>query len=145
MSAAVTGSGFDLAQANNQAELSLEGCPRERGHARSQSAGLRRTDRSGLADLSGRAFLGGYETQEDRAAVRVRFLDGEDHVTGVVTLGPVTSAQRNDQTGLIQRASSATVPAGTRRAVVTLTCTRFDFSSNDGYTDNLSLKLSLSP
>jgi hypothetical protein len=99
----------------------------------------------GLVTYRAAAFLGGYLDQGDHAAVRVRFLDGENQQTGLVTLGPVTSAQRNDQSGLIERARSATVPVGTRRAFVTLTCTRLDFFSNDGYADNLSLELSLSP
>jgi len=53
----------------------------------------------------------------------------------------VLAADRNRATGLVLRSASAPVPPGTRRIAVTLTMTRTEGTSNDGYADNLSLTL----
>jgi len=48
-------------------------------------------------------------------------------------------------TGLLPRAINAVVPAGSRRALVTLICTRQEGVSNDGYADAIALSLELPP
>jgi Divergent InlB B-repeat domain len=91
------------------------------------------------------AYLGGFDTQGDHATVRVRFIDGQDQTMGSAQIGPVSVTDRNNMTGLLPQATNAAVPPGSRRAIVTLTCTRQFGGSNDGYADAIALSLSLAP
>ena len=88
-------------------------------------------------DLS--AWLGGYTSQADYATVTVSFLDAGANVLGQATIGPVTAADRQGKTALLQRAASGAVPPHTRGVQVDMVMTRFDGSYNDGYVDNVSL------
>jgi hypothetical protein len=95
-----------------------------------------------VANLSG--YLGGFEAQPDNAEVDAAFLDGSGTILGSVSIGPVTEADRAgqpEQTTLLPRSASASVPAGTRAIRLTLTTRRLAGSRNDGYADNLSLTL----
>ncbi len=91
------------------------------------------------------AYLGGVAGQPDDARVTVTFRSealGDGTVLGSpLTVGPVTPADRGNVTTLLKREASATVPAGARSAVVTITATRAEGAYNDGYADNLSLVL----
>jgi hypothetical protein len=59
------------------------------------------------------------------------------------TLGPVTNADRSNQTALLYRKINGLVPAYSRTVVVTLQMTRSGGVYNDGYADNLFLGLGL--
>src|SRR5262249_50909882 len=87
--------------------------------------------------LSG--YLGGYTDQEDRTTLRLTFLDARSLQLGETTIGPVTAAERDDQTGTFLRQSEGSVPVGTRQIAVQLEMTRFLGTYNDGYADNLEL------
>jgi hypothetical protein len=87
-------------------------------------------------------WLGGYASQNDRAWVSATFLDASDTTLSDGTIGPVSASDRGEVTGLLERETSGTVPAGARKAVVTVYTARSDGSGNDGYADNLSLVIS---
>src|SRR3984957_18485888 len=57
------------------------------------------------------ADLGGYLTQEDDAQVTVSFEAGDSNF-GHVTVGPVSAADRGDQTTLLARQTQSIIPAG---------------------------------
>lgn len=87
--------------------------------------------------LSG--FLGGYATQNDRAVLVASFLGTTSNMLGSVAIGPVTAEDREGQTGMFYRRSTALLASGTRYVTVLLQMSRWDGSYNDGYADNLSL------
>ena len=62
-----------------------------------------------------------------------------------LTVGPVTAAERGNQTKLLPRSALSTLPVGTRRIQITITSTRVDGTYTDGYADNLTLNLALRP
>ena len=94
------------------------------------------TGRSRVA-LAG--LLGGKGVEGDEGTVVATFLSGAGTPLGLLQLGPVTPAERNNQTTLIGKSQAAFLPAGARRIRVTLTATRRVGSTNDAYFDNLSL------
>jgi hypothetical protein len=63
---------------------------------------------------------------------------------GVFSIGPVTTADRLSQTGLLFQSFVGAVPVGSRSVQVDLEMTRLQGLSNDGYGDNLSLVLNSS-
>lgn len=88
------------------------------------------------------AWLGGYLSDEDNARLTITFQDSSSTNLGLPqTLGPVTAAQRFNQTGLFYVRSTTTVPAQARRIHVELTMTRTAGAFNDGYADSLSVVL----
>lgn len=91
------------------------------------------------------AFLGGFSSQGDHATLMATFLDASSSILGSASLGPVSNSERNNQTGLLQRDTTGTVPVGTRSILVGLEMTRLAGSYNDGYADNLSLVLTAAP
>lgn len=93
-------------------------------------------------DLSG--YLGGFESQEDDATLTAIFEGENKSILGTSTIGPVTAAERSDQTGLSFRSSEGTVPIGSRQVKMVLEMTRTNGYYNDGYADNLSLVLTAS-
>jgi hypothetical protein len=96
------------------------------------------------AKLSG--LLGGWQSQRDYATVRVSFLDQAGKSLGSLKIGPVTPADRNNQTVLVPRSVSGPVPWRTRRARIVLTAVYLDGAVyNDGYADDVSLTLQLGP
>lgn len=91
------------------------------------------------------AYLGGYLSDGDNAKAELKFLSRTGVVLAKKQLGPVTSAQRGNNTGLWKRAAKGTVPKGTRSAKIQLTFTKDAGSYNDGYADNISLVLKRLP
>ncbi len=92
-------------------------------------------------DLS--AFLGGFSSQNDNAALVINFLDGFNAVISSASIGPVSNIDRSDLTSLLFRQLIGLVPASTRFIDIDLNLTRTAGSFNDGYADNLSLVLSV--
>ena len=92
-------------------------------------------------ELSG--LLGGYSNQEDHAEVILTFRDGFGFELGTAKLEPVGAVIRENQTNLLSRQVTGTLPVGTRIMVVKVVMTKADASDtrNDGYADNLKLKL----
>jgi len=90
------------------------------------------------------AWLGGFSTQDGDATASVTFENGAGASLGSASLGPVSAAQRNGVTGLLQRSHSGVVPKGTTKAVVTIVMTRYEGEYNDGSADNISLVLTKS-
>jgi Phosphoesterase family len=89
--------------------------------------------------LSGR--LGGFLWDPSAAFVTVDFLDAAQSTLGSGSLGPVTVLDRWLQTGLLERASTGTVPVGTRSARVVVTFSDWNpppGTYNNAYADNLS-------
>ncbi|TLQ43827.1 phosphoesterase [Streptomyces marianii] len=86
-------------------------------------------------------WLGGYAAQEDGARLSVEFRDGRGTPVALSVLGPVTAAERQSRTALLERTASASVPPGARSARVLLVFTRSGGTSNDGYADAVSLTL----
>ena len=87
------------------------------------------------------AFLGGYAGHRDSMSVTATFLSEAGRTLGSLKVGPVTVAERNQATALIQKSTSKPVPKRTRSIQVKLVAKRMDQSYNDGYADNVSLTL----
>jgi hypothetical protein len=96
---------------------------------------------SGKAKFTLSAWLGGYSTQGDHATLTVTWETAKGGVLGHKTIGPVTEAQRKGVTGLLARSATGKVPAGARKAVLTLHMVRDDGEYIDGYADNLGLTI----
>jgi hypothetical protein len=93
-----------------------------------------------VATLSG--YLGGFGAQNDNAQVQVQFRDqGNNAVGNTIVIGPVTAADRGNQTNLLHRLASGTVPVQTKTARVTIVLTNVSGGATDGYADNLSFSL----
>jgi hypothetical protein len=87
------------------------------------------------------AHLGGYAGHGDSMSVTATFLSEAGKTLGVVKIGPVTVAERQEITALIQKSASKPVPKKTRSIKVTLAAKRVVPSYNDAYADNVSLTL----
>ncbi len=99
-----------------------------------------------MFDLSG--FFGGWLFQNDNAVLKASFLNASNTVLNMASIGGVTSGNRGFATALLERSTFGIVPTGTRKIKVDLQMTRagsFLNSYNDGYADNLSLKLTANP
>jgi hypothetical protein len=92
-----------------------------------------------VATLSG--DLGGSGSQPAGMVVTATFLSAGGERLGSVSIGPVTAAERDDQTGLLARSAAAGVPAATRTINVTMTASGAGGVDqyNTGLADNLSL------
>lgn len=99
---------------------------------------------SGALSFTLSGWLGGFSTQGDFAQLFARFLDMSNTELGVFSIGPVTTADRLSQTGLLFQSFVGAVPVGSRSVQVDLEMTRLQGLSNDGYGDNLSLVLNSS-
>jgi hypothetical protein len=88
-----------------------------------------------------KAWLGGYATDADNAVVKVEFDDANQMDVGEATLGPVTKAQRHNQTKFLLRTINGTLYKTARTAFVTIDFTGVNGVDIDGYADNLSLIL----
>jgi len=86
------------------------------------------------------AWLGGYASDSDNVAVKITFRNSAGAPLSTAQVGPVTPADRQFATKLIQRATSGTVPAGTRSILVEQIFTSGS-GYIDGYSDNISLIL----
>ncbi|MEV8320198.1 phosphoesterase [Streptomyces sp. NPDC059900] len=88
-------------------------------------------------------WLGGFAQQEDGARLSVEFRDARGTPVALSVLGPVSAADRQGKTGLLERTAEAAVPPTARSARLLLVFTRSGGgTSNDGYADALSLTLS---
>lgn len=90
-------------------------------------------------------YFGGFASQDDNAVLKVIFLNAGNAAIGGGVIGPVLAAERNNITGMLLRAGTGPLPAGTRTVMVTLQFTRTAGSYNDGYADNLSFTLANAP
>ncbi len=88
--------------------------------------------------LSG--WFGGAGTQGDFSALVARFLNSAGAVIGSNLIGNVMSADRGGVTGLWERGTNGSLPAGTRFVELALT-NRLVTGSNDASADNLSFVL----
>ena len=89
------------------------------------------------------ALIGGYASQSDSARVILSFVDDAGRTTGFATLGPVTPADRDNISTLLERSSRILLPTGTRELVLRVRFERASGISNDGYVDNISLAVGL--
>jgi hypothetical protein len=89
--------------------------------------------------------LGGFQDQEDNAAVDLVWLDAQGLQLGTLRLNPVTAAERGNRSLFVRRSATGGVPAATASVRITVTMTRLGGSDNDGYADNISLLLSPRP
>ncbi|MBT9491313.1 MAG: PEP-CTERM sorting domain-containing protein [Paucibacter sp.] len=116
------------------------------GESSAFSAGSQTVDVSALTasfasgktafDLNG--YLGGWTSQGDNAQLMVSFIDAASADISYVILGPVTPADRGNQTGLLFRQISGFVPVGTAQIKFDLSMERLNSNDNDGYADNLA-------
>ncbi len=90
------------------------------------------------------AWLGGFASQGDNTVLKAEFKKWDGTILSTIMLGPVSAADRNNQSGLLQKILTGQIPAGARMVRITMTMTRTDGSNNDGLADNLSLILSSS-
>ncbi|MBT9501856.1 MAG: PEP-CTERM sorting domain-containing protein [Burkholderiaceae bacterium] len=100
---------------------------------------------SGKASFELSGYLGGWSSQGDNALLLVSFLDASSQSLGLAQLGPVTPADRGNQTGLLFRSTSGFVPVNTAKIEFILSMERLNSSDNDGYADNLSFVLNTAP
>ena len=77
-------------------------------------------------------------------AATAEFLDGSGTALGVLTVGPVSSAERRNVTTLLRRTGSAPVPLRTREIRVTVTSRDTDRWSS-AIADNVKLTLTSRP
>lgn len=87
-------------------------------------------------------YFGGFSSDNDNATLTATFFNGSTNL-GAVTTGDVIAFDRSNATGLLQRCASGTIPVGSTSVVLTLTMTRFNGSSNDGYADSLQFVCTL--
>lgn len=97
---------------------------------------------SGLVTADISSYLGGYLNQEDRATIKFDFRDASDASLTSRTYGPVTAADRGNASGFIRFGEEVAVPTGARSVLITLTFVRYVAPVNDGYVDEVSVKLS---
>lgn len=97
-------------------------------------------DNGAVAYILG-GWLGGYKTQADNARVAATFYGASGATLGTALIGPVTAAERKNQTAFVYRQRQAGVPKGTRTIGIVLRNTRVT-GYDDGYADDLSLTLS---
>ena len=90
------------------------------------------------ATLSG--WLGGIGGYDDAAKVTATYRNASGGSLGSAAIGPVLAADRGNTTEFLQRATTGSVPAGTRSILVTVDFTMTG-TQNDGMADDLSLTL----
>lgn len=101
---------------------------------------------AGLARVALAAAIGGRRLDGDAATVEAAFLGASGQVIGApLVIGPVTPAERADQTVLLRRRSEGVVPAGSRSIRVRLAMTGASGTYDDGYVDDVSLQLIAPP
>lgn len=92
-------------------------------------------------DLSG--YFGGFDSQNDRANLSIRFLDALNNNLYTDQVGPVSATDRGNITGMLLRESTGEVPIGARQIFIQLQSIRSAGAYNDGYADNLHMSISL--
>jgi hypothetical protein len=98
---------------------------------------------AGIATYALSAFLGGSTGQDDTMILSLTFNAASGESVGTATVNGPTAAQRGGQTALLLRSRSGTVPAGTRTINIAVVANRTSGvgTYNDGYADNISLRL----
>jgi hypothetical protein len=91
------------------------------------------------------ADLGGSGTQGDQASVVAVYDDAAGTTGAGSALQPVTPDDRNGVTGFVHRTNCVAIPPGVRTAHVQVTAERKSGTYNDGYADNVSIRLSGPP
>lgn len=92
-------------------------------------------------ELSG--WLGGWRNHVDAAELIAEFRDDQGNLLSTDSIGPVTPAERSNQTGYLYRLSNGAVPAATSSVLVRLVTFPWQgANNNDGMADNLALVLS---
>jgi len=96
---------------------------------------------SGTVSYDASGDFGGWASQDDAITMVVKFY-AADHTTllGSVSLGDIEAAPRGGITELLFREAMGSVPVGTRAVHVELDAQAYG-NYNDGYADNISLKL----
>lgn len=87
-------------------------------------------------------FLGGFDTQTDASIFTATLIDDNAKNLGSIKLGPIGPLERENKRGLLPVAASEFLPVGTTQIAVRLEFFRGVGTSNEGYADNLELKLS---
>jgi hypothetical protein len=82
------------------------------------------------------AWLGGYDTQDDNAAVSLTFINSNNQL-----VGNATSIGRGNQKSLLYQETDGLVPVGTRSMLLMVTLTRTAGVRNNGEVDSISLTL----
>lgn len=101
---------------------------------------------AGLASVNLAADLGGFANQLDQAAVTATFRGAGGHAISQLVLQPVTESERGGVTKAIHRLASKKIPAGTRSIEVVISTIRMSPGSyDDGYADNVALRLKSTP
>ncbi|MYS19208.1 Sugar lactone lactonase YvrE [Streptomyces sp. DvalAA-14] len=86
--------------------------------------------------------VGGYSTQSDFAQVVATFEDAGGASLGVAGIGPATTAQRGNTSELLPDGTYGTIPAGTRKILVTVITVAVSSGANsDGVADDLNLTI----
>jgi len=126
-----------VAKAIRGGKAFFAGGPSNRSSSATQTVSVRTGYRTAVLS----AALGGWSSQSDAATVRYRWLDAAGKALGTSVLGPVTPAQRGNVTKLITVHKTVKIPAKARRVAITIAAIRGSGSYNDGYADNVSLRL----
>lgn len=85
--------------------------------------------------------VGALQQQTDDLEVTAHWADAEGAVVLTQRLAPTSVAERGGLTGFLRRSAEAPVPVGARSVVLTLTGRRDVGTTQDGYLDNLVLRL----
>jgi hypothetical protein len=88
------------------------------------------------------AWLGGHSTDQDSAQVSLTFLNTFGAPLGsLLSIGPVTAADRANQTTLLPRQTSFSVPPGTRSMLLSLSFNEVCCSGSNATADDIRLFL----
>jgi len=97
---------------------------------------------AGIATARLSGLLGGQRTTADAASVQAEFLAAAGQPVGTpLGIGPLTPADRRNQTVLLRRSARGPLPEGTRAIRVTMRMARASGTYNDGYIDDVTLVL----
>ncbi|GHO68418.1 hypothetical protein KSC_073100 [Ktedonobacter sp. SOSP1-52] len=100
--------------------------------------------KSGTIRFTLSAYLGGYANRPDYASVTMGFLDAKGHMIRGVAIGPVSAADRHNQTSMMFRNRTGLLPANTQKIDITLAfikATNLEGPGNTACADNLSMVL----
>ncbi len=96
---------------------------------------------AGCIEIDFFVMLGGWTNQGDYAIARFEVFDAWGTRTSQTDLGPVTAAQRGNVTQLLARSARFALPAFSRLARVEFVSARAAGTNNDGYLDDLGVRL----
>jgi hypothetical protein len=92
------------------------------------------------------ADIGGFADQDDSANVAAVFSDADGQsFNGALAVEPATAEQRGGRTGFLERVACTSISPGARSVFVQVIAQRVTPSYNDGYVDNIALRLTTSP